>query len=170
MQADYTHGMSKPDLNRRFGFLLHDVSRLLRKRFDRRAEELGLTRAQWSVVAHLYRQEGVNQTTLADWLDVKQITLARLVDRLEVAGWVERRPHPEDRRSKCLHLTDKAHARMERMRALADEVQEEALHGFGAEQHAALIDLLLRVKGNLLAAECGGRPQPAPLPASLPYK
>jgi MarR family transcriptional regulator, transcriptional regulator for hemolysin len=162
--------MTKPDLNRRFGFLLHDVSRLMRKRFDRRALELGLTRAQWSVVAHLYRQEGVNQATLADWLDVKQITLARLVDRLELAGWVERRPHPEDRRAKCLYLTGRAHSRMERMRALADEVQDEALHGFGPQQHAALIELLLRVKGNLIAAECGEGTPPASIPAPLPYE
>jgi MarR family transcriptional regulator for hemolysin len=152
MQALYIDGMDRPDLNRRFGFLLHDVSRLLRKRFDRRAEELGLTRAQWSVIAHLYRQEGVNQATLADWLDIKQITLARLADRLEAAGWLQRRPHPQDRRAKCLFLTPKAHSRLERMRALADEVQAEALRGFTSAQHEDVIELLLRIKGNLIAA------------------
>ena len=147
--------MDNPELNRRFGFLLHDVSRLLRKRFDRRAETLGLTRAQWAAVAHLYRQEGVNQATLADWLDVAQVTLARTVDRLEASGWVERRPHPGDRRAKCLFLTAKAHAQMEHMRTLADEVQGEALRGFPPEQHAVLIELLLRVKTNLSAVELG---------------
>ena len=154
--------MNKPELNRRFGFLLHDVSRLLRRRFDRRAEKLGLTRAQWSAVAHLYRQEGVNQATLADRLDVTQITLGRLVDRLEASGWVARRPHPADRRAKCLFLTAKAHAQLDHMRALADEVQGEALRGFPPEQHALLIDLLLRVKGNLSAVESAER---APLAA-----
>ena len=76
------------ELDRRFGFLLHDVSRLMRKRFDRRAQSLGLTRSQWQVLAHLYRHQGVNQTTLANLLELSNITLARLVDRLEAAGWV----------------------------------------------------------------------------------
>lgn len=148
----------KSDLNRRFGFLLHDISRLMRRRFDRRAEQVGLTRAQWSVVAHLFREEGVNQATLADRIDIKQITLARLVDRLEAAGWLERRPHPGDRRAKCLYLTGKAHERMAQMRALADEVQNEALHGLGPQQQALLTDLLLRVKDNLIAAHHGDEP------------
>lgn len=162
--------MDQADLNRRFGFLLHDVSRLWRRRFDHRAVELGLTRAQWTVLAHLYRGQGVNQATLADRLDVTQITLARLVDRLEGAGWVERRPHPEDRRAKCLYLTTKAEGQLERMRALADEVQNEALHGLGAEQQDLLIELLLRVKDNLVAAEYAKRPAASRLPEPVVYK
>jgi MarR family transcriptional regulator, transcriptional regulator for hemolysin len=145
--------MNRPDLNRRLGIVLHDVSRLLKRRFDRRAVGLGLTRAQWSVIAHLYRQEGVNQATLADTLDVTQITLARTVDRLEAAGWVERRADPADRRAKLLYLTEKSHCGLEHMTTLADEVHQEALHGFAPEQHTLLVDLLLRVKGNLLAAQ-----------------
>lgn len=162
--------MDQPDLNRRFGFLLHDVSRLWRRRFDHRAEELGLTRAQWTVLAHLYRSQGANQATLADRLDVTQITLARLVDRLEGAGWVERRPHPDDRRAKCLYLTDKAEGHLDRMRALADEVQNEALDGLGDQQQALLIELLLRVKDNLVAAECSRSAPSAKAPTPLIYK
>jgi DNA-binding MarR family transcriptional regulator len=155
--------MQRPDLNRRLGILLHDVARLMRRRFDKRAGRLGLTRAQWAVIVQLKRQEGVNQATLADVLDVTQITLARLVDRLEAAGWVERRAHPADRRANLLYLTDKTHGEQERMTALADEVHAEALRGFAPEQHALLIDLLLRVKGNLLAvqaAEAATAPAP----------
>ena len=157
--------MDRPELNRRFGFLIHDVSRLWRKRFDNRAEALGLTRAQWSVLAHLYRQEGVNQATLADRLDIKQITLARLVDRLEAAGWLKRRPHPGDRRAKCLYLTPKAHSKLEQARAMADEVQDEALRGFSPAQHEDVIAILLRIKDNLVTASgengngTGGLPQ-----------
>src|SRR3546814_14036670 len=67
---------------RTLGFLLHDAARLLRKRFEQKARAHGsnLTRAQWSVLAHLSRQEGVNQTTLADTLDVEPITVARAID------------------------------------------------------------------------------------------
>ena len=70
-----------PDSN--VGFLLHDVSRLLRVRFDRRARALGLTRAQWRVLAHLAPRQGINQSGLAEILEVENITLGRHIDRLQ---------------------------------------------------------------------------------------
>jgi DNA-binding MarR family transcriptional regulator len=148
--------MADSSLERSLGFLIHDVSRLLRKRFDRRAQRLGLTRAQWAVIAHLHRCEGVNQTTLADVMDVQKITLARLVDRLEQDGWVQRRPDPEDRRANRLYLTGKVAPMWERMRRLAGEIFEEALAGLAPPERDELIDRLLAVKRNLSAPEKPG--------------
>src|SRR5499433_2561733 len=95
---------------RTLGFVLHDVARLLRKRFEQRARaaNLGLTRAQWQVLAYLARQEGINQATLAQLLEIEPITLTRLLDRLEAAELVERRPDPGDRRARVLYLTPSA--------------------------------------------------------------
>src|SRR5215471_6987050 len=90
---------------RSLGFLLHEVSRLLRRRLDGRARTLGLTRAQWSVLAHLSRYEGINQTALADILEIEPITLVHQLDRLEAAGWIERRLDANDRRVRLLYLT-----------------------------------------------------------------
>ena len=73
------------------GFLISDVSRLLRRIYDRRVEPLGLTRSQWRVLVHVYRREGVGQTALAQFLEIEKPTLGKLVDRLEKKGWVERR-------------------------------------------------------------------------------
>ena len=79
-----------PDnLDRHLGFLLHDVARLLRKRFEQKARGMGLTRAQWQVLAHLARREGIHQGGLADILDIEPITLVRILDRLEAASLVE---------------------------------------------------------------------------------
>ena len=103
---------------RSLGFLLHDVSRLLRRRFDGRARTIGLTRAQWSVLAHLSRYEGINQTALADILEIEPITLVRQLDRLEAAGWIERRLDPQDRRVRLLYLTDRGRPILERMHEL----------------------------------------------------
>src|SRR3546814_9002902 len=85
--------MRTPDPDRSLGFLLNDVSRLMRRNLNRRVQALGLTQSQWRALAYLSRQEGINQATLADTLEVQPITLARLIDRLEAAGWVERRRH-----------------------------------------------------------------------------
>lgn len=141
-----------PDLDRNFGFLLNDVARLLRQRFDTRAQSLGLTRTQWRALAHIGRQEGLNQAALADILEVEPISLARLIDRLEAGGFVERRHDPADRRTWRLYLTSKAHPVSERMKILALETLAEAFHGLKRAEIDALNDALARIKENLGAA------------------
>ena len=98
--------MEWADSESNFGFLLHDISRLLRKRFDRRARDLGLTKSQWIVMAHLARHEGIKQSGLAEILEIEPITLARHLDRLGETGWIERRADPADRRVWRLVRTD----------------------------------------------------------------
>lgn len=138
--------------DRTLGFLLHDCARLLRKRFEQNSRGIGLTRAQWQVVAHVSRNEGINQSALAEILEIEPITLARTIDRLEAAGFVERRQHPRDRRVKLLHLTDKARPLLDRMLAVGQATREEALAGISAAERERLIDTLLQMKGNLLRA------------------
>jgi MarR family transcriptional regulator, transcriptional regulator for hemolysin len=137
------------DPERSFGFLLHDIARLLRKTFDQRARSLGLSRAQWQLLVHLSRHEGINQSGLADILEIENITLGRLVDRMEEAGWVERRADPSDRRARLLFTTEKVAPVMERMRELAEATRNEALAGLSPAQRDALTDTLIQVRGNL---------------------
>ena len=85
-------------------FLLHDVARLLRVDADKRARQHGMTRAQWAILIWLERQPGISQKELSELLEVEPITVARLIDRLENRGMVERRPDPRDRRIWRLHL------------------------------------------------------------------
>ena len=116
------------------GFLISDVSRLMRRRFDERARQIGVTRAQWRVLTTLRRHEGSNQGTLADLLDVEPITLCRMVDRLEESGLAERRRDPADRRAWLIYLTPASHPMVAQLRELGDALNEEALDGmyFGA--------------------------------------
>src|SRR5258705_6901101 len=87
------------------GFLLHDVARLLRKRFEQNARGSGLTRSQWQVLAYLAQNEGINQSGLADLLEIEPITLGRIVDKLQMLGLIERRPSSSDRRGWVFSLT-----------------------------------------------------------------
>jgi MarR family transcriptional regulator, transcriptional regulator for hemolysin len=89
-------------------FLIHDVAQLMRRHADRRARTRGMTRAQWAVLVRLDRQPGINQNDLAQLTDVEPITVGRLIDRLEQAGFVERKPDPKDRRIWRLFLTPAA--------------------------------------------------------------
>jgi DNA-binding MarR family transcriptional regulator len=141
--------MPPESLDRALGFVLHDVARLLRKRFDQKARGLGLTRAQWSVLAHLSRHQGINQNALAEILEVEPITLARQIDRLEKSGLVERRAVPGDRRMRIPLLTARALPIIEQMRALGLETRNEAMSGLSQESRDMLIDMLLAIKANL---------------------
>lgn len=142
-----------PYLTRSLGFLLGDVSRLVRKRFDMRARELGLTRAQWRVLARLRRREGINQKELAEILEIENITLTRHIDRLEAKGWVERRRDPSDRRAWNLYLNPKVRPVLDRLRKLSGVTREEALKGIPEAESEQFIDTLLKMKENLLALE-----------------
>lgn len=141
--------MTQPVLERSFGFLLNDIARLMRKRYEQRARPLGLTRAQWQSLAHLQRREGINQSGLAELLELEPISVARLIDRMEESGLVERRDDPADRRAHRLFLTDRARPLLVACRALGETVYAEAFAGIADEQREQLIDLLVRVRGNL---------------------
>ena len=146
--------MDHPERN--FGFLLHDVARLMRKRFEQNARGLGLTRSQCSVLAHLSRHEGIQQGGLADILEIEPITLTRLLDRLEEAGLVERRAHPKDRRIRLLHLTAKAHPLIGEIFSIGAATRGEALEGVAEEERERLFAILSSMKANLLAKATAG--------------
>lgn len=141
--------MTNSDLERSFGFILYETARLLTKRFDQRAKVLGLTRAQCQALAYLARNEGINQAGLAELLDIEPISLARLIDRMEQAGWVERRPDPADRRARRLYLTDKSRPIFARMLEVGRDMRAEALAGLSPADAERLVDLLLHVRRNL---------------------
>jgi MarR family transcriptional regulator, transcriptional regulator for hemolysin len=139
--------------SRTLGFVLNDVARLMRKRFEQRARAaaLGLTRAQAAVLAYLARQEGINQAALAQMIELEPITLARLLDRLQAAELIERRSDPKDRRAHLLYLTEAAYPLLDRIFALAAEVREDALAGVAEPDRSRLLDLLIEMKANLNA-------------------
>ena len=141
--------MNNIDLERSLGFLLNDVSRLMRQRFDERARGLGLTRAQWRVLRHLRQYEGIKQRSLAEVLEVETVTLGRHIDRLEDAGWVERRRDPADRRVWRLHLAEKSQPTIDALTDLSGVVREFALTGLSKVDRECLISALLHMKDNL---------------------
>jgi MarR family transcriptional regulator for hemolysin len=138
------------DLDRSFGFLVHDVARLFGRRFNQRALLfLGLTRAQCKVLGYLARNEGINQAGLADLLEIKPMTLVRQIDRMEEDGWIARQPQPGDRRARRLVLTDKARPILARILDLSNEIRSESFAGLSKDEGKQLLELLRRVHGNL---------------------
>ncbi len=138
-----------PHMSDSLGFLISDVSRLMRRRFDERARLIGVTRAQWRTLTTLSRHEGINQGGLADLLEVEPITLCRMIDRLEEAGLVERRRDPADRRAWQIFLTTKALPLLEQLRGMADGMIEHALYGLDEAKRTKLVAALDTIRTNL---------------------
>jgi MarR family transcriptional regulator for hemolysin len=137
----------------RLSFLIHDVSRMRRTAFDQYMKPHGVTRSQWWVLSNLSRHDGMMQTELADILDVGKVTVGGLVERLEEAGWVERRPDAADRRAKHVYLTQKAHRFLDGIREAGHEMNELAFDGLSRDDRRELFDLLSRIKTNLKSIE-----------------
>jgi MarR family transcriptional regulator for hemolysin len=144
-----------PTADRNFGFLVHDVSRLVKRRFERAARHTGLpiTRRQAAVLLYIARKEGVSQAEVASWLDIEPIALVRMLDKLNEEGLVERRAHPTDRRVRTLWLKPAARPVVERILEINLAIREEAFAGLEAGTREAMIAALGTVKDNLMQQE-----------------
>ena len=136
-----------------FGFLVNDVTRLMRKLFDRRAARFGLTRAQWRALKRVHHGEGITQNELAEYLEMEPIAIGRVIDRLQKAGFVERRADPQDRRVWRLHLLPKAHDVLDDMEQIGSELFKQAQRGVAAADMKILLDVFTRMKQNLVALD-----------------
>jgi DNA-binding MarR family transcriptional regulator len=119
---------------------------------------MGLTQAQWRALVHLSRNEGLNQVGLAELLEVQPITVARLIDKLVAAGFVERRPDPKDRRAQRLFLMEKATPLLAQIWEIAEETYQVVLSGLSPAERATLLSLLTRMRANLTTLMPGCTP------------
>lgn len=136
-------------MDENIGTMLAQVSRLMRRSFDERARAIGITRPQSHVLGILNRNEGINQGGLAEILEVEPITAGRMIDRLQDAELVERRPDPEDRRAWRLYLTPRGEELLGKLRPFAAETIDIALEGIDEAQRDELMAVLERIRGNL---------------------
>jgi len=141
--------MLQASRNREFGFILNDVARLLRTYADYWAAQFGMTRAQWAVLVRLDRSEGLNQSELAEMLDLQPITLTRLLDKLCDSGLIERRPDPDDRRAKRLFLTSAARPLLKQLGTLGENTMASVLEGVASEDVEQMVSQLEVVRENL---------------------
>lgn len=131
------------------GFLMADVSRLMRRMFQERLESSSLTLAQARALIYISRSEGIRQVDLAEMLEVRPITLGRLVDQLATGSLVERRPDPADRRVYRLFLLPAANEQLTAIRNAGAIIQEQALKQLDSDQSSAVLSALSIMRENL---------------------
>lgn len=138
------------DANLRFGFLIHDVSRMRRIVVDRALKPLGITRSQWWVLAFLSRRDGMTQTALAADLDLTKVAVGGLIDRMEASGFVERRADERDARARRVYLTRAGQRMVATIRENVDVVETDILAAISEEELDAAAAALVKVKGRLI--------------------
>ena len=134
----------------RFGFLIHDVSRLRKIVVDRALKPLEITRSQWWVLAFLSRRDGMTQTALARDLDLTKVAIGRLMDRLEASEFIIRKSDAEDGRSRRVYLTKKGNRLIKAIRENVKRVERDILKNVEAGEMETAAKVLLSLKSTLL--------------------
>jgi DNA-binding MarR family transcriptional regulator len=144
----------KRAIENRLGFVIGDIARRYGVIYDQRAkQEIELTRAQCRLLVYMTAYGEMRQTDLATLADVTPMTVARMIDRMEAAGWVKRQADPADRRALLVSMTDKADDRLDAALKLGDDLTARITEGFSSEEVTTLLSMLKRVRANLAA--CG---------------
>ena len=138
------------DFERDFLILLMVVARLTRVEADRRARQHGMTRAQWGILKQVWYNPGLIQKELADLLEVEPMTAARLVDRLEKAGLIERRADAQDRRIWRLHPRPEAAPYLAVIDRQRQEITDLITAGLSEPDRGVVMRALKFMKVNLL--------------------
>lgn len=140
-----------------FGFLITDLSRLLRAEMDRRIVEsgIGLTPGEARALVHAARAGCVRQNALAERMGVEAMTLSGYLDRLEARGLITRGADPADRRAKLVRLTQEADAVLAATAAIAAGVRKKAAGSLGEEEWTRLREMLKTVRENLVDSRQG---------------
>ncbi|GAB4560554.1 MAG: MarR family transcriptional regulator [Anaerolineae bacterium] len=155
MMGDWSKGES-------VDFLLAQVCRLHHARAHALLEGVGLYRGQPPVLHALWKEEGLTHTELAERVHVTPATLTKMLQRMERAGFLIRRPDPEDQRVSRVYLTEAGRAIQTQVEAVWRQMEAESLAGFSAEELQQLREFLLRIRENLLRVTDGHLPPPKP--------
>ena len=145
------------DIEASIGFLLAKAHQRGWALFSSEIGHYDLTPPQFSVLAFLWKQDGLTQTELSDKTQIDRTTLGGLIDRLEKQGMVVRQPHPQDRRAHLVCLTEKAHELTTELSRIAQNVLQRFVAGLSEhDQHELLrmLNILRQERGNHADTVC----------------
>ena len=131
---------------RSVGFLLSQLGFVGSKGFAAALEPLGVGPREFLLLRFVATSEGQSQQALAERLAVPPSRMVALVDGLEDSGLIERRPDPDDRRVRGLHLTKKGRNTLERAFRIALDFEQKLCAGLEAGEREQLIDLLQKLQ------------------------
>jgi len=141
--------MEHERLSTSIGYLLAGVCKAHHAQARALLDEIGLYRGQQFVLCTLWQEEGMTHSELADHLHVHPATVTNALKRMERAGFLERRPDPEDQRVSRVYLTDAGREIRSEVERVWATLEERTLEGFNARERETLERLLERLYENL---------------------
>jgi DNA-binding MarR family transcriptional regulator len=126
-------------------FLLAQIGSHAAGKFAERLAPLDFTPAHAGILRILSKRGPLTQQALAGILGMFASRLVALVDQLESRGFIERRDHPDDRRSYALHLTEKGRVALQSIGRVAREHQKSLLAALTVDEQRQLGQFLQRI-------------------------
>ena len=139
-------------IEKRVGLIFQHVARLRSRLYDQKLAPHGLTSAQVFALNYLMRQDGLTQVELARYLGIGTVAVSGLIDRLEAAKWVVRKPDPRDRRSNRIWLLPAAEEKKQVLREAAENVNAASMEGLSDAEIETLLSTMHHIRKNLLEA------------------
>ncbi len=133
------------------GFLLAEAHRQLKRAFAARTDELSLSLSQAKALILISKHQGVKQRELADHLEIKPMTMAKLIDQLAEMELVCRKPDPNDRRAHLILLTEKAEPIVIQVKKTTQSFIEEVFQDLSDEENQELVRMLNVVRNRLMS-------------------
>ncbi|WP_150843888.1 MarR family transcriptional regulator [Clostridium sp. UBA7503] len=137
------------DLDDCIAFITNKSAKKLADEFNRRLQENGTTRVQWIALFYIGKAGEISQKELSDYMDIKESSMVRLIDRMEKEELVERRKDSEDRRITKIILTDKGKFLKEELMPRGQEFQDDVLKGISKENLEIFKEVLQRMTDNI---------------------
>lgn len=133
-------------------YIIHELSRLISTTFDQAMARHKLTHGQWWAIMHIYENQGVSQSDLANVMQMGRASAGKLLERMEAKGWIERRPDPADSRVRRVYLADGVLPVMSVIGAEAEELYQAILGNLDPEFESRLLAGLRQIRANAQAA------------------
>jgi len=146
---DQERNMTKHKPPDTLDFLLANICSLHHVRVHQLLDALGLYRGQPHLLRALWEQEGPTQTDLAEYMKITTATMTKMIQRMEKAGFIQRKPDPDDQRISRVYLTDVGRAVQQDVEAVWVKMNEETFAGFTDDELALLRHFLLQIRLNL---------------------
>ncbi len=137
------------DLDDCIAFITNKSAKKLADEFNRRLQENGTTRVQWIALFYIGKAGEISQKELSNYMDIKESSMVRLIDRMEKEELVERRKDSEDRRITKIILTDKGKFLKEELMPRGQEFQDDVLKGISKENLEIFKEVLQRMIDNI---------------------
>jgi len=130
-----------------FGFLVQSIARALDGKMKSELKKVGVDGKLFANLRMLAEEDGINQRMLGKRLNFPEYFTSRNVDALVEAGFAERRPDPDSRRSFLIFLTETGREKAECLPPVIKRVNDEVLANLNASEQIQVVDLLQKAAG-----------------------